>query len=161
MAMPVRPVPAARPAIRSGAEKAAVVGLIRSISQELRTAGRAVDGDLGITAAQVDVLRAIRSGSPCSINEIAERTFTHQSTVSSIVARLAEDGLVSRGPSPDDGRRQAIALTAAGKRRLRQAPESSEQRLLAALRSMSRDELKTLARFLGRLSSELAARAGY
>jgi DNA-binding MarR family transcriptional regulator len=160
MATTVRTTSAAGPAARAAAEKTVIVDSIRAIAQELRAAGRPADDELGITAAQVDVLRAIAAGSPCSINDIAERTFTHQSTVSSIVARLAQAGLISRAPSRDDGRRQAITLTQAGKRGLRQAPVSSEERLLAALRGMSRDELRRLASFLGKLSSALVDRTG-
>jgi DNA-binding MarR family transcriptional regulator len=158
--MTARPARTLRAAASAAEEKAAIVDSIRSIAQDLRAAGKPVDDELGVTAAQVDVLRAIDSQSPCSVNDIARRTFTHQSTVSSIVARLGESGLISSAPSERDARKREITLTQAGKRVLRNAPHSSEERLLAALHGMNRDELRRLAAVLGKLSSALVDRAG-
>ncbi len=159
MAMSVRPSGTNRPTVRSAPEKSVIVDSIRSIAQELRATGKPVDEKLGVTAAQLEVLRALDGGKEWSVNDLAERTFTHQSTVSSIVGRLAEVGLISRTSSRDDARRQAITLTTAGKGVLRRAPDSSEDRLLAALRGMNREELRNLATCLERLSTALTDRA--
>ena len=141
---------------RHSTQKAVIVDSIRAIAQELRTTGRQLDADLGITGAQLDVLRALESKPAFSINELAERTFTHQSSVSIVVSRLADSGLVSRASSEKDGRRQAIALTPGGRAVLRRAPESSEERLLAALRGLSREDLRRLGACLEKLSATLS-----
>ena len=159
MAMTVRPLAPNRPAIRSAPDKSVIVDSIRSIAQELRATGKPVDERLGVTAAQLEVLRALDGGRAWSVNDLAERTFTHQSTVSSIIAKLAEGGLISRASARDDARRQAITITTAGRGVLRRAPESSEDRLLAALRGMNKDELRGLASCLEKLSTALVAGA--
>lgn len=128
---------------------------LRAIARELRTFGRQVEQSSDVTGAQLDVLRALQTGPAYSINELAERTFTHQSSVSMVVGRLADEGLVTRTPSKADARRVAISLTAKGKAMLKRAPDSSEQRLLAALKGMNRQELADLAGCLDKVRSVL------
>src|SRR5262245_22797695 len=68
-----------------------------------------------VTAGQLFVLHALSTG-PCeSVNELAERTYTHQSTVSVVAARLVEMGLVERARGRRDGRRVELRLTDAGR----------------------------------------------
>jgi DNA-binding MarR family transcriptional regulator len=67
-----------------------------------------------------------------TITELAERLQLAQSTVTELVARAAEAGLVSRTASPDDGRVANIALTDEGNARLTRAFRSlgAERRAL-------------------------------
>jgi DNA-binding MarR family transcriptional regulator len=56
-----------------------------------------------------------------TVTELAERLHLAQSTVTELVARAEQAGLVRREASPDDGRVAHIALTAEGRARLTQA----------------------------------------
>src|SRR5262249_6085094 len=80
-----------------------------------------------------------------SIDELAERTLTHQSSVSVVVSRLADRGLVVRLRAPDDARRTGIALTAAGRALLRTAPEVSQARLIKGLERLRPTQRRSLA----------------
>ena len=122
-----------------------VVDAIRSIIQTVRNSGRETEQRLGISSAQLYVLSELRDKAALSINELADRTYTHQSSVSMIVARLVENRLVTRTASSRDGRRLSIALTPAGRAMLRKSPDPVQTRLVSALRTMSRSELKGLA----------------
>jgi DNA-binding MarR family transcriptional regulator len=90
-----------------------------------------------------------------SLNDLAERTFTHQSSVSVVVERLVRRRLVSRERSAEDGRRIVLSLTPAGRRVLEAAPEIAQIRLIGALRALSASERRALARTLGRLSEAM------
>jgi DNA-binding MarR family transcriptional regulator len=127
------------------ADMVTVVDSIRSIIQTVRNSGRDTEQKLGISSAQLYVLAELRDKPALSINELADRTYTHQSSVSMIVARLVESRLVTRSASSRDGRRLSITLTAAGRAILRKSPDPVQTRLVSALRSMSRAELKELA----------------
>ena len=139
-------------------DKAVIVDAIRAIARDLRSSGRQIEQTSDVTGAQLDVLRALQSGPAYSINDLAARTFTHQSSVSMIVGRLAGEGLVTRTPSKTDARRLAISLTARGKATLKRSPDSSEQLLLTALKGMNRQELADLAGCLEKLSAVLGKR---
>jgi DNA-binding MarR family transcriptional regulator len=136
-------------------DKASIIDAMRSIARSLRSSSRQLHKSAGITTAQLDVLRALEDKPALSINELAERTYTHQSSVSIVVGRLVDDRLVSRSVSRTDGRRLSVSLTAAGRAVLRKAPDSSETRLLSAMKSMNRSELSDLAGCLQKLSSVL------
>jgi DNA-binding MarR family transcriptional regulator len=90
-----------------------------------------------------------------SLNELAERTFTDQSSVSVVVKRLIDRKLVARKKSAADARRIELSLTAAGRRLLARCPEPTQLRLLGALRRLSPGELTGLASALQRLVHEM------
>src|SRR5512141_397720 len=143
----------------SHAAMATVMDSIRSIIQTLRVSGREAGQKLGISSAQLAVLQELRERPALSINELAERTFTHQSSVSMVVSRLVERGLVTRTSSRADARRLAIFLTPAGRRLLRRLPDAAQTRLITALRSMSRADLRSLAQNLNSLTEIMAEQA--
>ena len=80
----------------------------------------------GLTEQQWRVLRALAStDDPIEVSVLAERTALLAPSVTRIVARLAEDGLIRRDAVAGDGRRSTLALTAKGRRLVaRVAPQS-------------------------------------
>jgi DNA-binding MarR family transcriptional regulator len=145
--------PAKRPP-RPARELAAVLGAIASIEGALRLASRAVERRLGISGAQLFVLRKLAEVPGQSLNELATRTFTHQSSVSVVVTRLVSRGLVSRTAAREDARRVVIALTPEGRALLQRAPEPLQARLVAGLKRLSPGERRALARGLEKLVGE-------
>ena len=128
-----------------------VVDSIRALVKGLRDSGRDAEQKLGITSAQLYVLQELRE-KPASINELAARTYTHQSSVSMVVGRLVENRLVTRSISRADARRVSISLTAAGRAVLRRSPDAAQTRIITALRAMPRGDLKSLAEQLDNLT---------
>src|SRR5690348_6031172 len=89
----------------------AILDALRRIVQALRVTARAAERQHGISGAQLFVLHQLRDGEACSINDLAERTFTHQSSVSTVVSRLVASGHVRRRAADADARRAEVSLT--------------------------------------------------
>jgi len=134
----------------------AVLDAIRRIVRALRESSRATERSVGIGAAQLFVLHRLASAPALSLNELAARTLTHQSSVSVVVSRLADRGLVTRSRGGDDGRRISISATAAGRALLARAPAAAQERLLAGLALLGAGQRRQLADLLGRLIDLMA-----
>ncbi|MGZ3479089.1 MAG: MarR family winged helix-turn-helix transcriptional regulator [Myxococcaceae bacterium] len=121
---------------------------LRRLVRALRLADRAAESRLGLSAAQLFVLQRLAEGPVSSMAELAGRTLTDASSVSVVVQRLAERGLVVRATAPDDARRTTLRLSASGKRLVAGAPRSPQVDLIAALEQLSATERKELERLL-------------
>ena len=118
---------------------------VRSIVRALRLNTRSIEAKLGISLAQLFVLQQL-SGKPAdSLNELAERTATHQSSVSVVVRRLVDRGLVTRVSAAADRRRVQIALTLAGEAILRDAPLIVQNELMQGMLRMTPEQRAKLA----------------
>jgi DNA-binding MarR family transcriptional regulator len=124
---------------------ARAMNAIRSIVRALRVNTRSIELKLGISLAQLFVLQQLADKPAESLNELAERTATHQSSVSVVVRRLVERGLVSRTASPTDKRRVHIGLTPAGEEVLRGAPPTVQHDLIEGMKRLRTDQRSTLA----------------
>ncbi|CAN5711531.1 hypothetical protein BH10BDE1_BH10BDE1_03300 [soil metagenome] len=135
-----------------------ILDAIRRILRSVRESSRAAETDLGISGAQLLVLQFLKSGTPLSINELADKTQTHQSSVSSVVTRLADAELVWRKSSAEDGRRVEVGLTPAGGRLLSKIKfQLAQEKLFAAISGLTLNNQKKLAELLG----EVVESAGF
>ena len=130
-----------------------ILDSIRRIVQALRVSSRAAEKDVGLSGAQLFVLQQLGDGRRLSVNELAERSFTHQSSVSEVVQRLVEKGFVERKQSETDGRRAAVSLTASGQTRLKKlrasrGPDPFQHRLIQTLEQMSAKQRAQLSSLL-------------
>jgi DNA-binding MarR family transcriptional regulator len=121
---------------------------IRSVVRALRLNTRSIEGKLGISLAQLFVLQQLAERPAESLIELADRTATHQSSVSVVVRRLVERGFVTRVASPSDRRRVHIALTPAGEAVLGGAPPTVQGDLIHGLSRMSDDQRAQLSELL-------------
>src|SRR3954454_4823855 len=121
---------------------------VRSIVCAQRIKTRAIELKIGIKLAQLFVLQQLEERPSDSLNDLAERTATHQSSVSVVVRRLVERGLVTRTPSPADKRRIEIDVTPAGRSLLAVAPPTIPTQLIGALHRMNDEERVQLADLL-------------
>lgn len=142
-----------RPYPKSDADVRSILDSIRRIVRELRIASRAAEKTVGLTAAQLFVLQKLAEAPALSLNELADRTRTHQSSVSVVARRLTDAGLVRRGRRADDGRRLEMSITVKARRLLEKAPGAAQERLIDGLGRMSGAERKSLARLLESLVS--------
>lgn len=127
------------------AEAAAAMDALRQLVRALRLSDTDVQRRAGVTGAQLFVLQQLHERSAASLGELAERTHTHQSSASVVVRRLVEQGLVRREADPADRRRRHLALTAAGRRVVRDAPLTAQARIVAAFRALPVPTRRTLA----------------
>ena len=114
-----------------------VLDAVRRIVQALHESSRRAEQHLGVSGAQLFVLQRLAESPAASLNELAARTHTHQSSVSAVVARLVARGLVRRSKASEDGRRLELSLTPAGRRLALKAPHAAQDRLIAAVNKMS------------------------
>lgn len=123
---------------------------IRAVVRALRVNTRAIELEIGISLAQLFVLQQVAQRPADSLNDLAERTATHQSSVSVVVRRLVDRGLVARSASATDKRRIQISATPAGEQLLVGAPQTIQARLMSALGTFDDAERKQLGDLLTR-----------
>jgi DNA-binding MarR family transcriptional regulator len=141
---------------RDGVEEmTAVMDSLRAVVRALRISTRAVEKEIGISGAQLFVLQRLEDAPARSVNELADRTSTHQSSVSTVVSRLVERGLVLRAASPEDGRRLELRVSAEGRRLVSRAPDAAQARLIQAIEQLPAGRRQALARLLGELTEAM------
>jgi len=131
-----------------------ILDSIRRIVQILRESSREAE-KLGLSGPQLFILRTLAETPGLSLNELAERTRTHQSSVSVVVARLVEQQLVSRNTAADDARRAELRLSPEGLERISTAPRTAQERLVAAVDALPQASRMRLASVLEALVREL------
>lgn len=114
-----------------------VLDAIRRVVQSLRESSRWAERHVGLTGAQLFVMQRLRETPGISVNELARRTHTHQSSVSTVVARLVEQGLIVRTPSESDRRSVLLSLSNDGRRKSGRAPDVPQERLIRAIERLS------------------------
>jgi DNA-binding MarR family transcriptional regulator len=123
---------------------------VRAVVRATRINTRAIELEIGISLAQLFVLQQVAQRPATSLNDLAARTATHQSSVSVVVRRLVERGLVTRRADTADKRRVQIEVTPAGERVLVGAPDTIQVRLVNALVQLQPGDRKLLADLLTR-----------
>lgn len=137
-----------------------VLDSIRRIVRDLRVASRAAEKAVGLSAAQLFVLQKLAEGPAVSVNDLAERTSTDQSSVSVVVQRLANAGLLRRRQSGEDARRVEISITPKARALLEEAPAAAQDRLIGALCRTPAASRRQLARLLEALVHEIGLDSG-
>ena len=134
---------------------AEVLADIRTLVSALGRSARAVEQGTGISNAQLFLLRELAAADGLTINELAARAMTSQSTVSLLVTRLETAGFVRRARAKTDARRVRVVLTRQGAAVAERAPEPPTGQLIGALERLTKRELSDLARSLGALLAQL------
>jgi DNA-binding MarR family transcriptional regulator len=133
-----------------------VLDAVRRIVQALRESSRFAERRVGLTSAQLFVLQKLAESPASSLNDLAARTHTHQSSVSVVVTRLVQQGLVRRAPSTVDGRSVELRLSTRGRRAAVGAPDLAQARLIGAIDRLTPPRRRQLASTLGEVADALA-----
>lgn len=114
--------------------------------------------EVGLSVPQMMCLRAIAS-TPGGVTVAAVSAHVHLSppTVSRIFDRLLAAGLVTRERSTDDRRKVALALTEAGRARLRAEPPALQDAFLRRLDAIPAAERTQLRDALRRVTELMSA----
>lgn len=160
---PNRHMPSRRP--RQRAQKgsppedcAAALQAVRALIATMGRSARTVERRTGLTNAQLFLLRQLALEGPLSVNELATRVVTKQSTVSLLAKRLYAAGLLRRERSATDARSVVLSISQAGRRLLRQAPAAPLTSLLTALCALDPRHRRALEQGLAALLQELGVR---
>ena len=137
-----------------------ILDSIRRLVRLLRLADRAAQNEVGLSGAQLFVLQELFRSPSLSLNELAERTRTDQSSVSVVVTRLVDHGLVSRDRDVRDARRLVLNLTKSGRSAVQRAPGVAQERIIEIVEALPAIERKRFADAFERLVDELGAEKG-
>jgi DNA-binding MarR family transcriptional regulator len=138
------------------ADSERVLNAVRRLVRHLRVADRAAQG-AGLSSAQLFVLSELGKTPAISLGELAERTHTDQSSVSVVVTRLVDAGLVQRDRAGEDARRLELSLTRAGRAALQKAPAVMQEQILQAVERLPAAEQKRFADTFTRLLDDIGA----
>jgi DNA-binding MarR family transcriptional regulator len=139
------------------ADTQAALDAIRRIVQALRESSRWSERHVGLSGAQLFVLRTLADAPGISINDLATRTHTHQSSVSTVVTRLVEGGLVRRLRSGEDARSVTLSLSARGRRAATRASDVPQHRLIRAIEGLTVTRRRQLATALVEVATRMQA----
>ncbi len=101
-------------------------------------------GDLTVT--QVSALTSLRLAGALTPRELADVERVQPPTMTKIVAKLEDRGLVQRTPHPTDGRQVILAATEGGQAVLDQFERARDEWLAHRLAALDEDERETLHR---------------
>jgi DNA-binding MarR family transcriptional regulator len=139
---------------QNGDEIREILDSIRRIVRLLRVSSREAEREVGLSGAQLFVLRTLSEHKFLSVNELSERTHTHQSSVSVVVQALVDKGLITRSRAADDGRRLELSLAASAKALVRKAPDAAQGKLIDAITGLAPAARKQLSSSLTKLVEE-------
>jgi DNA-binding MarR family transcriptional regulator len=137
-----------------------ILNALRRLVSTLHVTSRQTEKQLGISTAQLFALQKLQDGQKRSLNELALLTYTHQSSLSVVVRKLVDKGLVQSSTAPSDSRRLLLGLTTKGRRMLEKASSSVPDRLLTALAAMDPKDQQELGRLLTELLDRAALNEG-
>jgi DNA-binding MarR family transcriptional regulator len=125
-----------------------VLDSVRILLRSIRLNNVDVERELGLSLAQLFVMQQLLRHDGSSVNDLAELTRTHQSSVSVVVRKLAERGFVEKRVSANDGRRAELSLTPAGRELLARSPATVQARLEDGLNQIGATRTRALAESL-------------
>jgi DNA-binding MarR family transcriptional regulator len=125
---------------------------IPSLASELRVAVgrasrriRAERGEAGLPDNQFSVLLWIEKRGPLTPGQLAELERIQPPSMTRTVNCLSDDGLVSKGAHPTDGRAVVVSLTEAGRAEIVETRRRRDTWLAARLENLTADEQAHLA----------------
>jgi MarR family transcriptional regulator, 2-MHQ and catechol-resistance regulon repressor len=119
-----------------------------------QTSGRHVR-QLGVTPAQFDLIATLGRTEGMGFKELSEKTLITKGTLSGVIDRLAERGLLARESVEHDGRASFIRLTAKGERLFDQIFPAHIEHLRQSFESFSTDDFDRIDRELARMRDVL------
>jgi len=99
-----------------------------------------------LSPTQTAALATIDRHGPLTPSELAVRERIQRPTVTRLIARLEEDGLVQRNRDPQDRRSSLVALAPAGRELLARGRTRKDAYLSRRLRELDSDDRATLER---------------
>jgi homoprotocatechuate degradation regulator HpaR len=109
----------------------------------------------GLTDQQWRVIRALVEVEAVEILALSERCLIHPASLSRILPKLAEDGLVSRRTNAQDQRRVIVSITPAGRKLFGEIAPESEAIYATLARDIGPERLQELYRALDEMIAAL------
>jgi DNA-binding MarR family transcriptional regulator len=127
------------------------------IEQRIRARLRST---FNMTLPRFDLMAQLeRAPQGLTMSELSRRLMVTGGNVTGLTDQLVAEGLVQRESVPGDRRACAVRLTAKGRRVFMRMAAAHERWIIELTDGMPAEERETLHRLLGRLKSNVAARA--
>lgn len=139
------------------ADTTRIVQGLRRMVKALQTYSQDVRSTYGLTGPQLWALKTLQQSGPLAVGQLAEALAVHQSSISILLARLEQRGLVRRVRSRSDRRVVHVELTRRGASMAADAPDAAQGRLLHALSTMAARELRQIRRAVEQLVGAMEA----
>ncbi len=140
------------------ADVRAIRGLMLRLSQATR---RHLSRDLaahGLTLPQYTALNVLKHRETgCTMSELAEAAYQVPATMTGIIDRLAERGLVARRAVPGDRRARHVVLTEAGRQMIEAIEQGRQAHIRGVLAAFTPHERQELQRLMSRYLDILQA----
>jgi|SRR5580658_204258 DNA-binding MarR family transcriptional regulator len=114
-------------------ETAAEARALRTAVARFQRSLRAERSPEGPSLEQLSLLGTLHRGGPMTAGELADRERLRPQSMTRMLARLEERGLITRTPDPADQRRRVIAITLLGRQSLAAEMLRRDARLAGAL----------------------------
>lgn len=132
-----------------------IVEAIVYLYTESRRATKEVARQHGLTGPQVTAIKLLEGFGDLSLSALSQRMSARNSTITGLVDRMEQAGLVERTRSTEDRRVVLIRLTERGRELAASIPVTSMQIFAAALQSLSAQERRQLRGILRKLSDRV------
>lgn len=130
---------------------------LRRILRVTELNARKLAHEAELTTSQLLVLQHVSQGGRALPSEVANAVALKQATVTVVVNKLEDAGLVTRTRDTDDRRRIWIELTAAGRAALEHSPDLLQHRFVHGFESLQDWEQSMIIAVLERVSALLDA----
>jgi DNA-binding MarR family transcriptional regulator len=132
-----------------------IIYQIRRLIQARELYTKELNKKYSITAAQLNCLLALHESGPLPLSHIAKLIMVKSSTVTGIIDRLEQKGLVERIRTSRDRRVITIQLTEAGTRLANNAPPPIQQKIMDGLKRLPKEDAERIVAGLKMLTKML------
>ena len=132
-----------------------IIFFIRKLMQGAEIYNKELNRKYAISSAQLNCLLALFENGPLPPSQIARHMMVKSSTVTGVVDRLEQKGLVERIRNSPDRRVITIQLTAAGKDLTGNAPPPIQRKIIRGLKNLSQKEIESIVLALSKLTDML------
>ena len=130
--------------------------LMWAVDHALQRASKRMRATLGVTGPQRLVVRMVGRFPGVSAKELAELLHVHPSTLSGVLQRLEQQGIVQRRRDPRDARRAQLGLSARGRQIDSQVNGTVEAAVRATMRAVRPAELDATRKVLETIVERLS-----
>ena len=135
--------------------KKEIIYSIRRLMQGSERYTKEINKKYNVSAAQVNCLLALHEYGPLPPSQIAKMILVNSSTVTGIIDRLEQKGLVERQRISQDRRVITVQLTESGNTLAENAPAPIQQKIIDGLKKLNTQEIEHIVNALNMLTNML------